>query len=222
MTNRELATKYILDLIQEIDPSGYNREITQADLAGLTDEQFAALMQDYEDGTDRPRIYAPNFGPVNLDVDRNLAIAERIGHKFMQQLVIGSTDEDTPTYITPPEYMVLEVPWRRTIQIASHGVSVAEHNNSVDHKTGAVSGASAASKLSAPEQGVLAAMGMDNTIKELASVRGGDEGSWQAMEVMFQRTGEASLSQIENFSTGPESVKALSALLTGMHIANSL
>ena len=222
MTPREQATKYILDLVQEIDPSGHNKTIMQAEFASLSDEQFGQMMRDYASGADRPCIYAPNFGPVNIDVARNMEIADRIGHQFMQQLVIGSADADTPTYVTPPKYFVLDMPWRRTVQLLQEGISVAEHNNSIDHRTGAVTGGSAASKLSAPESSVLAAMGMDNTIRELSSVRGGDEGSWAAMEAMFQRDGEASLSQISQFSTGPESVKALASLLTPMHIANSL
>lgn len=222
MTPRQQATEYLLHWVQEIDPSGHNKAIMEKELASLTDEQFSQLMDDYLADKDRPCIYAPNFGPVNLDVERNLEIGKRIGHEFFSQLVVGSSDPDTPTYITPPKYLVLDMPWRRTVQLQQEGISVAEHNNSVDQRTGAVTGASAASKLSAPEMGVLAAMGMDNTIKELASVRGGDEGGWAAMEAMFQRDGEASLSQISQFATGPESVKALSSLLTSMHIANSL
>lgn len=222
MTPREQATKYLLDLVQEIDPTGTNTKIISEELASLNDVQFAQLMDDYEKGNDRPAMYAPNFGPVNIDVERNFAIGERIGHKFFQQLVIGSTDEDTPTYVTPPKYLVLDMPWRRTVQLQQEGMSVAEHNNSVDMRTGAVSGNSAASKISGPEFNVLAAMGMDKTIQEHASVRGGDAGSWAAMEALFARDGEVSLASLEPHSTGPESVRALGSLLTSMHIANTL
>lgn len=222
MTPRQQATKYLLDLLQEIDPSGHNKKITEEDFASLSDKQFADMMNDFESGNDRPCLFAPNFGPVELDVARNFEIGERIGHKFNQQLVIGSTDPETPTYVTPPSYLVLDMPLRRTVQLLQEGISVAEHNNSVDQKTGSVTGASAASKLSAPEFNVLSGMGMDETLRELANVRGGDGGSWNALEATMQRDGRASLAQLKQFSTGPESVNALSSLLTSMHISNSL
>ena len=47
MTPREQATKYILDLVQEIDPSGHNKTIMQAEFARLSDEQFGQMMRDY-------------------------------------------------------------------------------------------------------------------------------------------------------------------------------
>lgn len=222
MTPREQATNFMLQMVQEIDPSGHNRAIMEKDLASLSDAEFDKLMKDYASGVDRPCIYAPNFGPVKLNVERNLQIGEKIGHQFFQSLVVHSNDPETPTYITPPKYLVLDMPWRRTIQLGQEGISVAEHNNSVDARTGTVTGASAASKVSSPEISVLAAMGMDNTIRELASVRGGDEGSWAALEATFQRNGEASLSEVTQFATGPESVRALSSMLTSMHISNSL
>lgn len=222
MTPREKATKYLLDIVQEMDPTGINTKIIADEMASLSDEQFAHLMDDYANGHDRPAITAPVFGPVDIDVERNFAIGDRIGHEFFQQLVIGSSDPDTPGYVTPPKYLVLDMPYRRTVQLQQEGISVAEHNNSVDMRTGAVSGASAASKLSGPEFNVLAAMGMDRTIQEHASVRGGDAGSWAAMEALFARDGYASLDNIQQHATGPESVRALGSLLTAMHIANSL
>lgn len=222
MTPREKATKYLLDIVQEIDPTGTNTKIISDELSSLDDAQFAQLMEDYLADRDRPAMYAPNFGPIVIDVERNFRIGDRIGHQFFQQLVMGSSDPDTPGYVTPPKYLVLDMPWRRTVQLQQEGISVAEHNNSIDMRTGAVSGSSAASKLSGPEQNVLAAMGMDRTIQEHASVRGGDAGAWAAMEALFSRDGTVSLTQLEQHATGPESVRALGSMLTSMHIANSL
>lgn len=222
MTPREKATKFAVDIFNRMDPSGNNTRILLETLEPLTDAQFAQLMDEFQSGKERLSIYSPVFDDVNLDVDRNMEIGEELGYKWFQQVVYHSTDPETPSYVGRPELFTLEMPWRRTAQLLIEGVSVAKHNNSVDQRTGAVTGASAASKLSGPEQNVLFSMGMVNTIIELGSARGGDAGRWQAIEASMRRTGRASLKELENFSTGPESIRALSSLLTAQHISNSL
>ena len=222
MSNREIAMKFALDILNEMDPTGKNAEIAQIELGALSDVEFGQLMELYASGKERLPIFAPVFGEVNLDVERNIAIGERLGYNFFQQIVYHSADADTPSFVGAPKYLVMEMPWRRTAQLLVEGISVAKHNNSTDQRTGAVTGASASSKMSGPEQGVLYAMNMKNAITELGSARGGDSGRWQAMEASFQRTGEASLAEISEFSTGPEAVTSLASLLTSMHIANSL
>lgn len=221
MTPREKAIEWALGYITKIDPTGLNTERLRKEFEAMTDEQFAQLMDKYLADEERIPITAPNFGKTNLNVKRNLKVAEELGHSFYQQVVYHSEDPDTPSYVGPPKLLVMDMPYRRTAQLLVEGISVAKHNNSIDQRTGAVTGASAASKLSGPEQNVLYAMNMVKTIEELASARGGDAGRWQAMEASFQRTGKAALQDLEYFSTGPESFRSFSSLLTAMHIANN-
>lgn len=222
MSKRKEATEYALKMISLIDPSGINTDIRRKELEELSDEQFDQLMQTYASGKDRLPLIAPNFGKVNLDVERNIDLAkEHFNHSFFQQIVHHSQDPDTPSYVGEPKYLVMEMPYRRTMQLLVEGISVASHNNSIDQRTGAVTGASAAAKFSGPEGAVVQSMGMMNTFRELMSVRGGDQGAFRAMEVSIQRTGEASLEEVAEFGTGRESVATLSNYLTAMHIANS-
>lgn len=223
MKNRQEATEYILSMLDKIDPSGHNSRITKAELSKLSDEEFDKLMQDYADDRERPVVYEPNFGPVNLSVDRNIKIArEHFGYEFRQRLWIGSNDKDTPKYLTPISYLVLELPFRRQAQIGRKGISTTEHTRSIDQRTGQVAGDSAAAKVSYPELQILRGMGMFETAKELIKFRGGDLGGFDALNTMATREGEVSQAAIEQFSTGVESTKAMKTVLYCMHLSNTL
>ena len=138
MGKRKEATEYALKMISLIDPSGINTDIRRKELEELSDEQFDQLMQTYASGKDRLPLIAPNFGKVNLDVERNIELAkEHFNHSFFQQIVHHSQDPDTPSYVGEPKYLVMEMPYRRTMQLLVEGISVASHNNSIDQRTGA-------------------------------------------------------------------------------------
>lgn len=222
MTQRQKATDYLLAHLDKIDPSGHNSKITGQQLAALSDEQFAQLMQDFEEGKDRPAIYAPAFGPVKLDVQRNLNLFKELGHDPFQQLWIGSTDPQTPRYLSPIKYLVMELPVRRQSQLLIKGISVTEHTRSVDQRTGQVAGDSSAAKVSYPELNILRGMGMEQTTKELIKFRGGDLKGFDAMNAMAYRQGEVSLHAIANSASGVESTSAMKVSLTSMHLSNTL
>lgn len=220
--DRKAVTQWLCDRIEEIAPGGINAKITRDQLDALSAEEFAQLMDDYHSGEDQPTIYVPNGGPVQLDTKRNIALGKKWGHEFMQHLVIGSDDPNTPTYTTPPKYFVVDLMWRRQAQVGILGISVPTHHNTTDHRTGAVTGDSAAAKLSGAEANLYQAMGMVKSMQELLNVRGGDDGSRRAMETEISRSGEASLATIERYSTGVGVTNAMRSMLMAMHLNNTL
>lgn len=224
--NRAAVTAWLCERIAEIEnkpvAESINGKITKDQLDALSQEQFDELMDDYFKEVDTPVIYAPNNGPVELNAKRNLKLCANLGHDPMQHLEIGSDDPNEPTYITPPKYLVMTLPWRRQAQVGILGISVPEHHNTVDTRTGAVTGDSAAAKLSGAEANLYQAMGMQKTLYELLNVRGGDEGSRRAMEAEISRTGSASISSIEKFSTGVGVVGAMRSMFMAMHLNNTL
>lgn len=220
--NRKAVTGWICSYIEQIAPGGVNAKLTRDQLESLNNAQFTEYMNDLEAGTDTLRIFAPNGGPVQLSSKRNIKIARSLGHEFWQHLEIGSNDPDEPMYKTPPKYLVIDLPWRRQAQVGILGISVAEHHNTVDARTGAVTGDSAAAKLSGAEANLYQAMGMQKTLYELLNVRGGDDGSRRAMETEISRTGSASIASIEKFSTGVGVVSAMRSMLMSMHLNNTL
>lgn len=222
MNKRQEATDILLNFVDMIMPGSENRAILKASLESLDDEGFAKLMDDYLTGKDRPPIYVPNFSKFKLDTKRNFAIAKLLNHDFFERLWIGSEDPDTPTYLTPIKYMILELPVRRQAQMLIKGVSTSEHSRSVDQITGQVAGDSSAAKVSFPELQILRAMGMEQTVLELIKFRGGDLKGFDAMNTAIARDGEASLEAIAPFASGVESGRALKTLLTAMHISSTL
>lgn len=224
--NRQAVTQWLCERIAEIEgvsvDKSINAKITKDQLDGLNQQDFDELMNDYSTNADVPAMYVPNNGPVVLNAKRNIKLMRALGHEVMQHLEIGSDDPNEPTYTTPPKYMVLDLPFRRQAQVGILGISVPTHHNTVDARTGAVTGDSAAAKLSGAEANLYQAMGMQKTLFELLNARGGDEGTRRAMETEISRTGSASIASIEKFSTGVGVVSAMRSMLTAMHLNNTL
>lgn len=222
---RKEVTAFIVQAIKDILPNGENAKRLQAQLDSLTDEQFGAYMDKIKDGVtgeDCIRVVVPNFSEEKINLETVMAASAKHGIDPFQRLVMGSDDPDTPTFLTPNKYLVGYLPTRRQAQLYIEGVSVAEHHQTIDQRTGAPTRDSAAAKVSYPELQLLMAMGMEETVRELSKFRGGDIGGFEALNATAVREGEVSLDAIESQSTGVQAVKAASDMFTAMHLLNSL
>lgn len=222
---RQEATQFIVNSIKEMLPAGENSARIEQQLNAFSDEDFAKYMKAISkglEGEECVRVILPNFGKDQVDVRRNLQFAEKVGVDFYPQIYMGSDDPDTPEFLTPNKYMVMYLPVRRQAQLQIEGISVAEHHQTIDQRTGAPTRDSAAAKVSYPELEVLMAMGMEDTTRELIKFRGGDVGGFDAMNTVAVRDGEVSLAAIEQYSTGVGAVKAVADMFTAMHIVNSM
>lgn len=220
--NRKAAQDFLINAVEELLPGGGNKEVYEKTFADMSDEEFDRLMQSYESGEDRPVIHAPNFSKKSLSVERNLKIAEKYKHSFFERVWVHSNDTNQPTYLTNNKYMVIELPVRRLAQILTKKISVPEHNRSVDQVTGQPSGDSKSSKISYPELQIMRSMGLDQSLKELIKIRGGDTGGFNALNKLIARDGYATIKAIEPYTTGVESTSALKVFLTSMHLKNTL
>lgn len=218
---RKKAEEFILEYIQKIDPSGQNKQLYVDKFKSMNDDEFEELMKNLEEGKEHLSIVAPNFSSVKLDVERNLAIGEELGHNFFQRVRIPAKN-GLPGYLTPIKYLVVDLPVRRQAQLLEKKISIPEDNNSVDDFTGQPTGKSKGSKISYPEVQVLAAMGMNECLTEFMKYRGGDEKGFNAMNTMISRTGGVSMKAIEKFSSGVKVTQTLSSFLSAMMLKNSL
>ena len=184
--------------------------------------QFDDLMKSFKAKTDRLAVYAPNFGDGGITIENNLAIADSMGHDFMQHLIIHGSGEDEPSYKTPIKYMVVELTARRQAQLQVKGTSVPEHNKAMNQLTGQPTGPSKSARITYPETQILRSMGMENTLVELLKMRGGDIKGFDAMNRTIATQGEVSLNSIMHLSSGVESTKTLKTLLTCMHLKSTL
>lgn len=230
MGNRAKATAFILNFIGKIDPSDtQNVELMRTQLESMSDEQFEqymTLLRKPKDGNvvqgrQTLTYYAPNLSKTKIKLNRNLEIAEELGHSFFERLWI--TDPQTgETYLTPNQHLVMDLPVRRQAQIHEKKASIPLHANSVDELSGQVTGDSKGSKISFPELQAQVSQQLDNTIIEEIKIRGGDQKAYQEFEKRMIETGSCSQNDLLDMGTRAKSTDTASTLLKGMHLGNNL
>ncbi|MBN22746.1 MAG: hypothetical protein CL678_15785 [Bdellovibrionaceae bacterium] len=220
MPNRTGATKFILEFLEEVLPGGGNKEIYEEYLSKMSDEDFGRFIDRLDSGEEILNLIAPIMSEAKLNVQRNLAIARKLGHEFLERLWV--TDPFTgETYLTPERYMVVDLPLRRQIQMLMKKISIPDDNRHVDELTGQPTGTSKGSKLSFPEIQVMHGQGLSRTIEELIKYRGGDEKAFNAMNRSIIESGGVSLDAIAPFSGGVRSTETLGVYLKAMHLDNN-
>lgn len=221
MSNRKGAEDFILKYVNELAPGNENVGIYQKLFEGMDDEAFEEYMTGIERGDKFVVFISPNFSQHALSVERNLLIAEELGHSFFQKLWVGQQG-DTPAYLTPVEYLVMDEPMRRASQLLIKKIRVPEHNKQVDLLSKQPTGESRGSRVSWPELQVLSTMDLDDALIELIKFRGGDERGYRALTGSISRYGKASIQMLNNYASGVESTKTLKTVFTAMHLKSTL
>lgn len=220
-TNRPKAEAFILKYINKIAPDGRNVDIYKKLFASMSDKDFDKFMTDIESGDKFLVVISPNFDSTGVTTENNLKVAEELGHNFFQKLWIEGKD-GLPTYLTPIEYLVVDLPLRRASQLLIKKISVPDHNRVVDTLTNQPTGDSKGAGFSYPEVQVCAAMGLDNSLIELMKYRGGDAKGGTAFNMMISKYGVANLSNLKQYASGVESTKTLKTFLTACHLKSTL
>lgn len=218
--NRKEAEDFCLKYIEKLTDK-YNRELYEKLFASMNDKQFEEFITQIENGEKDLAIIKPNFTDDKNPIKNNLELAEELGHNFFERIWM-SDDVGTIPYLSNIPYLVIDLPVRRQAQLLDKKVSIPEDNRSVDDLTGQPTGKSKGSRISYPEINILAAMNLDMTLIELLKFRGGDSKAYSAMNKEINNTGSVSLQTIYDPSTKVRSTATLSALLTGMHLGNTL
>lgn len=218
---RTKTESYILQYIEKIAPGGKNKAIYENLFSNMTDKQFDDFIDDLETGKRFLPIIFPNFSDVKITVENNLKVAKEIGHQFFEKLWIEG-DEDTPTYLTPIEYLVVDLPIRRASQLLIKKISVPDHSKVIDALTGQPTGESKGAKISYPELQVAAAMGLESSMVELLKYRGGDAKGGAAFNAMLSKFGTANIKTLSQYASGVESTKTLKTFLSALHLRSTL
>jgi len=221
---RKEIEAYIIKYVDKIAPGGYNKQLYVDLFKNMSNKQFDAFMVKLKNKELTISVIVPTGGNVKLDIKRNLNIGKELGFNFFQKLTIGpkGTVRDgtyIPKYTTPIEYLIFDLPFRRTAQLLTKGLSTTTDNKAIDLTTGQVTGDSRSARITKPELELLVGMGMKETINELMVTRGGDLGSAKAMDASISRTGSVSHHAIEPYSTGVESTKTVTAFFNAAMIS---
>lgn len=216
---RKEAEEYMIKYVEKMLPGGGMDKLYRDMFGRMNDQEFDTFMSDLESGRAVLPIISPNFGDVQLTTERNIEVAEELGHNFFQRLWIKE-DNDLPAYLTNDPYLVVDWPLRRQAQMLTKKISVTEHSQSIDDFSGQPSGDSRGSGVSYPEIQILRAQGLEKNLREILKYRGGDERGFAAMSASISRTGGVSTASLDKLGTQVKSTQTLSTLLTCMHLAN--
>ena len=218
---RKNVQDYILKYVGEVVSGKENVELYQNLFNSMNDKEFDNFMHRLRDGKVHLSVVIPNDGKVRVSFENNVAVGKKIGLKFFER-VKTTNHPDYPDYMTPNEMLVIKLPIRKAQQLLSKKISIPEHNLSIDTLTGQVAGKSKAGKLTYPEQQVMIAMNMKDSILELSKIRGGDQGAAKALNDKLFQDGQASQAEVNQYSTSVTSTNTLKHYLLGMHIRSTL
>ena len=210
---------YLCDVLDTVEPEGQNSARYRSFLENMSVEEFDTFIKHLENNDTQIHMYMPNVKTVMKQENINKA-AEKVGVLLQEKIWI--TDAVTgKKYLTPNEYVVLQLPIRRVSQFLLHKMSVPESDKKIDILTGQVTSSDRSSSITQVEIQSLFARDMKDTLIELVKIRGGDVNAYADFKQQISETGEASLENMEANSTA-RSVVIASTLLKGMMIGNNL
>lgn len=220
MKNRKEIESFIMSYIGKISDLKENVETYKNYFSKMSDSDFSDFIKRLESEEEFLTIIAPNFED-GLNIEKNLKIAEELGHDFFEQLWIEDGDKEY-SYLTPSKYFVLDSIVRRASQMIQKKMSVPSSNSVIDKKSGQVTGESKGARVSYIELRLCVAMGIDEGMEELVKYRGGDLKGGEYLDNMLVKYGRADLGTLRNYQTSVTSVDTLHTYLTGMMLKNTL
>jgi hypothetical protein len=216
---RKQVMDYLLDSVSRCDKTNKNTELLKKRFDKMSDEEFDKFMNDLKDNKDNIYLQFPNMdNNANLiDLKKE---AERIGVVLMSQLLVY--DEVIGEYYkTNEKYLILKNNVRRTIQYLDDKQHFSHSDKHTDQLSGQVISDDKAAKISINELYSLKNKGLDQTISELATIRGGNIQAYSRLKMEALEKGECSI-ETSLPGTKTKSVVTTSNLLYARHFDNNL
>jgi len=213
---RKKIEDYIIKSINLMErTTKVNEKYWKDRFASMSDADFDKFMHCLKDGTENVHMYVPPL-KVHLRNADLVDAAHKLGVKLMHR--IWMQDETTGLrYLTPEEYLVVQLPVRRQQQFLDEKISVPENDKQIDGMTGQVTGDSKACAVTNPEIHIMQARNLDASLYEYVNVRGGNIANYAEFKRSLEETGTVSLKSLDGSSRTRVSVVA-GILLKGMHL----
>lgn len=210
---RKLIESKVLKVMKILDPAGDNEKRWANFFKSLNDKQFNEYMEHVRKNECQLNLVMPNLKKT-LKISDLVAAAKEVDLKLAHRLWL--TDKVSGRrYLTNEEHLVLMLSIRRAQQEWDKKISVPSRDKSVDLLTGQVVGDDRNCALTADEIRSLGARGLENTLIELAKVRGGDVTAYGDFKRQMQENGTVKLSSLDP-STRVRSADVAKILFRGM------
>lgn len=216
-SKRKSVEDYIFKYLDKLDKSGMNRKRYTSMFSKMSDADFDTWMKNIRDGKDCLVYWTPAM-KVKPTIKDLVVVARELNIKLFHRLKLW----DAPTqsyYLTPKEYIVLELPCRRMSQYVDHKLSVPEGDSKIDLLSGQPMKPDQAGSISQTEVQALYARGLTSTIKELLKYRGGDVNAYAEYKRELEEQGSTTIAR--DTGSVPRSAVVLDSLFEGIMIQSN-
>lgn len=223
MGNKELFKKVLLDGVSEILKG--NKKVLEHNIAlisNLIDSMNKTELDNFINDLDTGKIVLPLIipnGSKGIEYEGLKESAKKLNIPTHKKLIVIKNGKKIK-YSIPR--LILELPVKKLSQLLDKKRSIADDQNSVNHLTGQVTGASKSMSITAPELSLMGTNGQHDSIRELTKYRGGDASAKIVLEKMAELDMPIDQNILEQYSSGPEVNNTVKQLLLGMHIDASI
>lgn len=209
--HRAAFEKKIYNLLDDIDPTGYNTEMWKSRFNKMSDKDIVRLAKQVRDEfATNIGVEIKQFGKRDSDFlsqSKINRIAKKYGVNLRETVMFRHSNKDGAPSISREKLLILIIAGKKLQQMVSKKSSIVYHNDVVNPLTGQVTGASKGASLSNSQSAVLNITGETNTIKEFLGPRADDFSAKQKMMQAIEENGEFTLNELEMSTQNKQSIQ---------------
>lgn len=221
-SKRKLAEKRIIDLMNDIDPSGENANLWKKILLKMSDKEFDEFMKNMYKNPNKYHLnvqlnQSENKKDIILDMDHIEKVAKKNDIKLREYVMFPHLNPDDPEhpFITSTPVPVLVMYIRKMQQMVKKKNFSAGNIDVVNPLTGQVTGDSKAASLGDMQTVSLATTNQTDTIKEFLTIRSDNIEGKLKMLNSIEETGSVRYSDCMVNLNDCQSIQTMNVFLKG-------
>ncbi|MDE6040414.1 MAG: hypothetical protein K2F99_02450 [Muribaculaceae bacterium] len=220
---RAEITKEILDLCDDMDPTGKNTTRMRNFLSQKSDKEFMLFMDDFFSNPDKniPIAYEAYNNPVTIGFIHQVAKKRKIPiYEIVYRPYVNGDVDDPPGTVNP--IMVLVVPVKRLKQMAMAKNHTSTAAAKRDARTNQVTGEDRTARITDVEAYSLIVQGQYNAAQEYYGPMADDTEAHYEMLRRIQRDGEVELKDLPNDPLNKVTMNTINVYMLGSCIESNL